>query len=477
MTFSRSLSLLLLGSSLSYASSLDVYQDKTFYKTLSKSNFIGFGQSVKAKCDGSDFELFYAPSCPSDDRLCRLLTELKDTEQKVQSVQANKTVLSQLITLPQPTTYDANVWIESARSIGKEQSRLAVKKKILLEESKLQQHNFRKQAPKKQALKSTKICSEEIELTIPYGYVSFSTYYEADILNDKEIEVTQYLSILNRSGIDIEADRAMFYYRRAHQYVEPIHFKPWIVSKYVPQQKKEYKLAKAKALRMDMAMVSEVQVADSTLMDIPVPAASYEDTREYKIENLILPSTGVPVDVKVVTWNAVLKCNLRAFPYRNSKAFQVCSFHPKYQIDNDSWKVKSEHAIINENAVGEYRDDTYNIYTKLDEDINILRTPIVQKDRKTGIFGGTARKRDGFDLVLTNKSDKIKTLTLTERIPTATTDEIKVKLLSVTSNDRVDYKVKKEGEIDMNIKLDPNESKKIKILFEISYDKDLKVNY
>ena len=280
MTFLRSLSFLVLSSSIACASSLAVYQDKTFYTTPSQSNFIGFGQGVKAKCESTTFELYASPTCPADERLCRLLTGLKDTEQKLRSVQANKKVLAQLITLPQPTTYDANAWIESARSIGNEQSRLETKEKILVEESRLQQVAFRKQAPKRQALKSTKICAEELELSIPYGYVSFSTQYEADISNDKELTVTQYLSILNRSGIDIEADSAMFYYRRAHQYVEPVHFNPWIVSKYVPKQKKEYKRAKAKALRMDMAMMAEERVSDSALLGIPVPADSYEDTRE-----------------------------------------------------------------------------------------------------------------------------------------------------------------------------------------------------
>lgn len=477
MTLSRSLSILLLSGSIAYASSLAVYQDKTFYTTLSQTNFIGFGQGIKAKCEGTTLELFSSTTCPSDERLCRLLTGLKDTEEKVRAVQANKKVLAQLISLPQPTTYDANAWIESARSIGKEQSRLETKEKVLVEESRFQQVAFRKQAPKRQALKSTKVCAEEIELSIPYGYVSFATHYEADISKGKELTVTQYLAIKNRSGVDIQADSAMFYYRRAQQYVEPVHFNPWIVSKYVPQQKQEYKRAKAKALRMDMAMVAEEGVSDSVLMSIPVPAASYEDTREYKIKNLMLPSTGVPLDVKVLTWKAALNCELRAFPYRNSKAFQVCPFQPKYQIDNNSWKIKSENEMINENAVGEYRDKNYNLYTQIDEDIHILRTPMVQKDRKTGIFGGTERKKDGFNLVFTNKSDKVKTLTLTERIPTATTEEIKVKLLSITSEKKVDYTMKKEGEIEMKITIAPNESKKIKILFEISYDKDLKVNY
>ena len=56
--------------------------------------------------------------------------------------------------------------------------------------------------------------------------------------------------------------------------------------------------------------------------------------------------------------------------------------------------------MINENAVGEYRDGKYDLYTKVEEDIKIVRKPIVNKERETGIFGGTARKKDGFTLTL-----------------------------------------------------------------------------
>jgi hypothetical protein len=35
----------------------------------------------------------------------------------------------------------------------------------------------------------------------------------------------------------------------------------------------------------------------------------------------------------------------------------------------------------------------------------------------------------------------------------------------------------KDGQIEMKITLDANENKKIDVLFEISYDKDLRVNY
>ncbi|WP_373028882.1 DUF4139 domain-containing protein [Sulfurovum sp.] len=469
MKFTTSLSLLLLSGSFSYASSLSVYQDKTFYNFTPKNNFIGFAQDVTAKCEGTTIPLLAKMDCPSDDRLCQILTSLKNSEQKVQAVQANSKFLGQLASLPQPTSVDANTLIESAKQLGEEQARLLMQEKLLSEEVQIKQRRFQKQSPSKQALGTEQTCSKETELTIPYGYVSFSTGYEAKIQNEKEVTVTQYLSITNRSGIDIEADNAMFYYRSADQYVHPIHFRPWIVSKHEPRPQIVSKRAKAKSTRMDMAMMSEQRVS--------APVVSYEDAREYKIEKLVFPSTGVPLDVKVLTWNAALSCEVRAYPYTNTKAFHVCSFEPKYQIDSNQWKVKSTHEVINENAAGEYRGGTYDLYTKVEEDIKIQRKPIVNKERETGIFGGTARKKDGFKLTIINKSDKAKTLTLIERIPTSTTEEIKSKLLSINSTKKVNYKMLKDGQIEMKLSLAPHETKKIEVLFEISYDKDLKVNY
>ena len=433
MKLSISLITVLVSVNLGHASSLDVYQDQTFYHYGQTNNFIGFGQGIKANCAGSPMALRTMSTCPEEDRLCKILTDLRRTEQEVQDVIANTNVLEKLISLPQPTVLDAASSIEAAKRIGDEQSRLMTQKKLLTQEMTIKQQRFRKQAPTQQAKESTSICKEELEMTIPYGYVSFSTRYEADIKAHNEISVTQYLSITNRSGIDIEADTAMFYYRSASQHVYPIHFNPWIVSKYIPRPKRVAKSKKyrAKEIQLDMAMMSVQKEAPSLRLSAPV--ATYEDAREYKIKNLTLPSTGVPLDLPVLTWNTALSCEVRAYPYENRQAFHICSFKPKYQIDSNIWKVKSDSEVINENASGEYRDEKYHIYTKVEEDIKILRKPIVQRERETGIFGGTARKKDGFTLTLTNKSDKVKTLTVIERIPTSTTEEIKVKLLEIKS--------------------------------------------
>ncbi len=475
MTLQKTLIGLFISGGLSYASSLAVYQDKTFYNTIPSTSFIGFTKGVSAKCEGSNVSLLPMTLCPKEARLCEVSNRLDTIKQEMIVNEANIRVLEKFISLPQPTEIDASQWILSAKLIGEEQAMLGAKKEVLMQNFQQEEALFRRQAPSKIAQKTETLCSNELTLTIPYGHVSFSTSYEAN-LEEKQLTVTQNLSILNRSGVDIQADTAMFYYRSASQYVRPIHFSPWIVSKYEPRPRKMYKKSMAKsAPMMELAMEADSVVGASNIM--PEPTVSYEDAREYKIKNLNLPSTGLPLEVKVLSWTTALECEVKAYPYRNTKAFHVCSFTPKYQIDSNSWKVTSGKEVINEHAVGEYRKEKYNLYTKIEDDIQILRKPIVKKERQTGIFGGTARKQDGFTLTLTNKSNKIKELTLIERIPTSTTTEISSKLVSVKSKNKIEYKVLKDGQIEMSILLSANETQKIDVLFEIAYDKDLKVNY
>ncbi|HEY9128883.1 MAG TPA: DUF4139 domain-containing protein [Sulfurovum sp.] len=472
MKLTTSFHALVLSGGLVYASSLAVYQDKTFYNFTPKDHFIGFTKNVEAKCEGRSIPLLVTTSCPSDERLCQLLDRWEQTEQELETVKANAQVLEKLISLPQPTTFDADTWIESAKRLGVEQARLSTLHKSLSEEAEIIEQEFQKQSGSKHALQTSQVCGKEIELTIPRGYISFSTHYEADMKDKNKATITQYLSVTNRSGIDIQADTAMFFYRSSQQYLHPIHFRPWIVSKYEPRP--EPKMAMAKRKSMDM-MAEREMMAPPVAMSAPI--ASYEDAREYKIKGLSLPSTAETLDVKVISWDTELACGIRAYPYQNTDAFHVCTFEPKYQIDSNNWKVKSSGELVNENGVGEYREGKYDLYTKIEEDIKIERQRIVNKERETGIFGGTVRKKDGFTLTLINKSDKAKDVTLIERIPTSTTEEITSKLLNINSEKKVNYTMLKDGQIEMRLTLAPHEHKKIDVLFEISHNKDMKVEY
>ena len=468
----KTLITLSLTATMALASSLAVYRDSTVYDYMPQSTFIGFTKNVKAKCKGSKTALLSRINCPGEERLCKELKSMKKTAQELKAVQLNISVLNTFISLPQPTSIDAQNWIEAAKRVSEEQAKLSTDETHLKGELQLQTQAFRRQAPVQNALYLSKECKGELTLELPYGQVVFSTYYEAQIEGDKEIEVTQYLSVTNRSGIDIETEDAMFYYRAAHRMISPVHFSPWIVSKYVPHPKRMY----AKKATGTM-MQNDVMLAAVAEVDAALPVVQYLAAREYQIKNLSLPSTGEPVNVQVTSWNVPLKCVLRAYPYRMSTAFHVCSFKPKTQIERNSWKIKEGDTIINDRAMGEYDEERYRLYTEADLDVKIVRKPLVKKERTTGIFGSTVQKKDGYTLTLINKSDKKKMLIVTERIPTSTTKEINVKLLDIKSKKKVDYKVLKDGKIEMNVSLAPHETRNIEVLFEISYDKDLKINY
>jgi hypothetical protein len=472
MLYIRPLAVLLCAGSLTYAATLDVYQDKSFYHYHPSHTFVGFAKGIQAQCADKRVRLERTLSCPDDQRLCQLSKERKDVEEKVMAVRFDRQALEALISLPQPTVYDAKAAIAAAREIGKEQAQLERQEKRYATYLDLLKQKFSRQASSDIPLALSRKCEEELTLTIPGGLITFDTNYEGEIRDNKEIRVTQSLSVSNRSGIDIEAKRASFHYSRARSYVNPLHFAPWIVSKYVPVPKRVYKKSMMRAAPIEMAMDAEAMVASPA-----ANAVSYEDAREYRVTGLTLPSTGEPLDLQLLQWKAPLHCQLRAYPYLSTQAIEVCTFKPKYQIEKNRWKIKEGGKMINENAIGEYKNGVYELYLRSDPDIQIRRHPIVKKERETGIFGGTMRKKDGFVLEVTNKSDKSKRLKIVERIPTSTTDEIKVKLLDVKSDTKVAYRLGKEGKIEITLDLKAHAHKKIKILFELSYDKDVKVNY
>ena len=474
MKLTSTINLLFLTGSISYASSLLVYKDQSIYIYKPNNTFIGLTKNVKAKCNGETLPLHEIVTCPGDKKLCKELIALEKTQQVLLTLQSNSKILNQLITLPKPTSFNASELLKTAKVVAKENAKLHYETEKTINELELKKLHFKKSARSKNALISSDICKEDLELTIPYGFISFSTAYEADITNANEINVIQYLSVINRSGIDIEVDMAKFYYRNANQYVRPVYFNPWVVRTYDANKKRKMlKKSKLNSPQHDEVMMVNANANFAKRESV----ALYVDAREYKIDYLNLPSTGMPVDVKLTSWKAKLSCELKAYPYIKTKVFKVCSFEPKYQIDNNSWKIKSEKTTINNNAVGEYLNGKYNLYTQIDEDLKIIRKHIVKKERESGIFGNEIRKKDGYVLTLTNKSDKVKQITITERIPTSSNDKIKVKLLNIKSNKNIDYKVLKDGKIEMKLNLAANENRKIEVLFEISHDKDLKVRY
>ncbi len=458
------LPLLAFGSSLLMASQLAVYQDKTLYTYTPENSFIGLTKNVKAECERQSVAVQSGIDCPPGERLCALFSESRSLEGLIRTNAENSKILDKLVTLPQPNAIDATSWIEAARSVAKEKAALMTEREKLAYKNKALKQRFARETRSTLPLILEKPCKKELTLTLPYGYVTFKPLYEANLQGNGQIEVTQKLSLLNRSGVDIEADKAHFYNTTANVHLYPVHFNPWVVSEaraYMPRKK---------ALAANDAVMEE----KVTFATAPASKATYLQSREYSVINLNLPSTGEAKEVPVMSWKVPVNCALESYPYRRAGVFEVCRFTPKLQIEQRRWKFFEKGKLVNESAVGEYDGNFYALYTKLDQDIRVVRKPIVEKERESGIFGSTVKKKDGFRLEVLNKSDKAKKLRIVERIPVSTTDKIKVKLLSVKG---AEYSLKKEGKVVMPVTLKPHERREIEVLFELSYDKDLKVTY
>ena len=459
------LSVLSLAPSLLLASQLSVYQDKTLYSYTPDDTFIGLTKNVKAQCGRQSVAVQNSIDCPTDQRLCSLYQEAEKLNTHIRANTENSQILDKLVTLPQPDSIDAKSWIAAARSVAKEKAALLTEKEKLAYQNKVLKQRFARETRSTLPLVLEKPCKKALTLTLPYGYITFQPLYEANLPGNGEIEVTQKLTLRNRSGVDIKADKAHFYNTVASQPLYPVHFNPWIVSEtktYMPR----------KALMMNDAMVQSKAMVKGT--PSAAPKANYLQSREYAVTDLVLPSTGEPKEVPVMTWKVPVNCGLESYPYRRHGVFEVCRFTPKFQIEQHRWKYSEKGKLANEKAVGEYDGNFYTLYTKLDQDIKIVRKPIVRHEKESGIFGSTVRKKDGFRLEITNKSNRVKKLRIIERIPVSTTEKINVKLLTVKG---AKYTLKKEGKIIMPLILQPHEHKEIEVLFELSYDKDLKVSY
>ena len=465
---------LLSAATILQASSLQVYQDGAIYVYKPKSDYLGITSNITATCKEAPLALQTKVSCDdSDDRLCQEFNALLQANDEIEGLTNNIKLLDQILSLHQPKTLDAQTALDTAKKISTEKTKLESqlrRDKLVLD---LKEKAFVKQTSAELPLYYKKACQIPVKLKLQYGLIYFNGFYEADLSKKGEVKVTHYLAVTNRSGIDIVADNATFYNRMANRTVRPVHFNPWIVSEYQPRVPRP-KLMMAKKSEMMMEAPAPAVVSENA---VPVPMAEYTDAREYTISNLRLPSTGEPVNVIVTSWNSEMECGLYVAPYASETVYEKCAFNPKTQIENNQWKLKKDNEVINDRAIGEYRDKTYNLYTKTDEDIEVTRKPIVLKEKDTGFFGNTIRKKDGYTVTITNKSDKKKVLTVMERIPTSTTEKIEVRLLSINTDKSTNYKKLKDGKIEINVELAPQESKKIEVLFEISYDKDTKVNY
>ncbi len=463
------------GGGTAFASTLDIYQDGAKYRMIPADSYLGFTKGIVAVCEGQTLSLKSAEECAENNRLCKAKKDITKLEIERNILRYESETLEKLITLSKPTQIDASKWIEAASKIGKHKAVLLAKEKHLSVQLQDKQAAFSRQAPSNKPLFLQKKCAGELELTIPAGYIGARLLYEADTSNPASISVKQYIALSNRSGIDIIAKEGHIYAKSYRVYLHPQQFQPWIAR--IQQERRAVKKSRALSKMSYAEAPMESAGADMAAVEPVANVGSLVQMgyKNYQLSGIELPSTGEEIKIKLAEYTVPATCTLVSYPYRDTQVYQACRFTPKTAIESNRWRIEKNKRLVSDQAYGAYREGKYLLNVDVDDEVVIHRKPIVKRDRSSGIFGGSIRKKDGFVLDLTNLSNQTKKIRIIERIPTSTTDKIKVKLLQVEGADS--HKPGKDGRVDIVVSLAPKAHKKVKVLFELSYDKNTKVRY
>ncbi|MBN2767866.1 MAG: DUF4139 domain-containing protein [Campylobacterales bacterium] len=451
------------------ASTLDIYQDKSIYSYKNNKTYLGFNENIKVLCDDKETLFFMDQICPEDEHLCKASQEINALSRQSKEIENTLAVIDTLITNMKLSDFKSSEILEQSKKIAKENASLSLQYDTLNAKISKESNIFLQQAPSMKSANLQEICKGTLKLEFSASEIGFKNSYEAEIIDKKNIRIRHFLTLFNKSGVDIQADKAKLYYRDSQEYVHQREFYPWIISK-----SEEIRASLKKAELPAPMMMSKAELSDSLE---PAVAIQRTDEREYMIEKLNLPASPKAKTHEVMSQKMSADCGLSAYSYMQEGAFYVCSFEPKVQIETNDMIVKKGDEILNASARGEYRDGKYKLFISRDRDIKISRKPIVTKDDESGIFGGDIKKKDGYELTLLNASSKPKEINVIERIPVSTTHDIKVKLISIEGVSKSQYTLEENGRIDFNLTLKPNEKIAIKVLFELTYDKDISVNY
>ena len=458
------------------ASTLEIYQDGAKYRMIPTDRFIGLSQGVTATCDGQALTLLPSASCPSKVRLCEEIGKIEELERSERALQLEGKTLDKFITIAKPTQIDATQWIEAATKIGTHQSELVDKITQLGKAKRSLKQAFDKQSPTREVTIAKKKCTGEQELTIPAGYIGAKLLYEADTSDPNAIAIKQFIALSNHSGIDIVAKEADIYAKSYRVYLRPQQFNPWVArirrDLRLRKSMKKEKMAYAETSMVNAGIGGDIAPVEPVSEMGAVVQTGYKN---YHISGIELPSTGEEIKVKIAEYKAPAECAYVSYPYRDQQVYRACSFQPQSPIESNQWRIQKDKRLVSDQAYGEYRDGKYMLNVDIDDEILVQRKSVVKKDRSSGIFGGSIRKKDGFELDITNIAATPKKITIIERIPTSTTDKIEVKLISVEGASS--HRLLADGRLEIEVALVPKEHQKIKVLFELRYDKDTKVSY
>ena len=452
----RVLPAVILIASTLFASTLDIYDDKSIYRYIPADRYIGFVSEIDTKCGDETISIFNSRECEKNNYLCKEYKNISKMQTDLTELRYKIRALNTAVNRLSLNTLDAKKVIDASNILAKEYASAKFREKI--ETLKLHRYTkrFNSMTTYPYPLYLESDCKKELKIAIPSSYITAGFIQRATLESNGNIEINRLISIKNRSGIDIVAKSANIHFQTYQRNTRIPHFKPWLLS---PRRQVLYKSRSKSLSPMPTAMVDT-----ATAERVEIGNTTKKDFRDYSIAGLILPSDGKEYEQKIYTEKVPVLCEETAYTYLSPFVHNICSFKSSTPVEENSWEIITPKGskIYTE---GRYEDGKYLLDTGIDESIKIRKNRLPSKDRKSGFFGSDIKKTDGYIITLTNRTKESKSITLIDRIPYSKSDKIRVTLDSVSGAES--KKVTKYGKLTLRVNLKPLENRTVKVVFSM----------
>lgn len=152
--------------------------------------------------------------------------------------------------------------------------------------------------------------------------------------------------------------------------------------------------------------------------------------------------------------------------YADVNAFLVANFTPKNRLNTANASYKVDGINIGESLAQGFEANAPSVLYLGKNPLIKVSKKVDEKMSKSSFFGNTKTTTNSWDYEITNGSNRTWEITLAERIPLSTSDDIKI---SEKSNDKAS--TDKEGRAEYKFSLKASEKKSINFGYEVSEPK------
>lgn len=330
------------------------------------------------------------------------------------------------------------------------------------------------------AFKSETAGTVKLQLSYLVTNVSWEPFYDVRVAGTSSpIALTLKANVINNTGISWEKVKLSLSTARNDGQTQAPTLNPQYVSMYVPQV---YGYATAPAAAPTMTRAKEDSRAymsntmDAPAMEQATSSASFTTLNEGTLAMVFdiaipydIPADGKETQVDI--YNMDLKGDYRYFsvPKLDCETYLVA--YIRQDLLKGKANVYFEGTFVGETYINtDNPEDSMQIALGKDPKVQVSRTQIKDFSRKK-MIGNNVEQVFAYEITVRNTKKEPVTLSLQDQIPVSQNAEIKIEPVDLGGGTLAPD----SGKLTWDLKLNPGESKKIVLKYQVTYPKDQNV--